>query len=127
MHIRKDGAAGHCDTCAEEKAKPAPVNNAWGNRAKQNLVNVHTNELGPLHQESFEGFRYSHGYIYSYSRYAVMYPVRTRDQVIEKLELFIADVGSTGTLVSDVTQEYKARCFNEVCRKNGDKQEYSAP
>ena len=56
-----------------------------------------------------------------------MYPVRTRDQVIEKLELFIADVGSTGTLVSDVTQEYKARCFNEVCRKNGIKQEYSAP
>ena len=25
INIRKDGAAGHCDTCAEEKAKRAPL------------------------------------------------------------------------------------------------------
>ena len=53
--------------------------------------------------------------------------MRTRDEVIEKLELFIADVGSPGTLVSDGAQEYKSRVFNEVCRENGIRQEYSAP
>ena len=55
-----------------------------------------------------------------------MYPMRTRDEVLEKLKLFIADVGSPGTLVSDGAQEYKSRGFNEVCRKNGIRQEYSA-
>ena len=127
MHIRKDGEAGHCDTCAEEKAKRAPVNKASGTRAKKKLDIVHTDVLGSIHQESYEGFRYAIGFVDSYSRYAVMYPMRTRNEVIEKLELFIADVGSPGTLVSDGAQEYKSRGFNEVCRKNGIRQEYSAP
>ena len=53
--------------------------------------------------------------------------MRTRDEVIEKLQLFIVDVGSPGTLVSDGAQEYNTQSFNEVCRKNGIRQEYSAP
>ena len=52
-----------------------------------------------------------------------MYPMRTRDEVIEKLELFIADVGSPGTLVSDGAQEYNSQGFNEVCRMIGIRQE----
>ena len=127
MHIRKDGEAGHCDTCAEENAKRAPVNKASDTRAKTKLDIVHTDVLGPIHQKSKEGFRYAIGVIDSYSRYAVMYPMRTRDQVIERLELFIADVCSPGTLVSDGAQEYKTRGFNELCRKNGIRHEYSAP
>ena len=127
MHIRKDGAAGQCDTCAEEKSKLAPLNKASDTRAKKKLDIVHTDVLGPIHQESYEGFRYAIGFIGSYSRYAVMYPMRTRVEVIEKLELFIADVGSPRTLVSDGAQEYKSRGFNEVSGKNGIRQEYSAP
>ena len=99
MHIWKDGAAGHCDTCAEKKAKRAPVNKASGTRAKKKLDNVHTDVLGSIHQESNEGFRYAIGFIDSYSRYAVVYPMRTRVEVNEKMELFISDVGSPGTLV----------------------------
>ena len=127
MHIRKDGAAGHCDTCVEAKAKRAPVNKASGTRAKMKLDLVHTDVLGPIHQESYEGFRYAIGFFDSYSQYAVMYPMRARDEVFEKLELYIADVGSSGTLVSDGAQEYKSWGFNEVCRKNGIRQEYSVP
>ena len=127
MHIQKDRTAGHCDTCAEEKAKSAPVNKVSGTRAKKKLDFLHTDVLVLIHQESYQGFRYAIGFIDSYSRCAVMYPMRTRDDVIEKLELFIADVGSSGTLVSDGAQEYKSRGFNEVCRKNGIRQEYSAP
>ena len=56
-----------------------------------------------------------------------MYSMRTGDEVIEKVKLFIAGVGSPGTLVSDGAKEYKSRGFNEVCRKNGTRQEYSAP
>ena len=53
--------------------------------------------------------------------------MRTRVEVNEKLELYIADVVSPGTLVSDGVQEYKSRGFNYLCRKNGIPQEYSAP
>ena len=52
MHIRKEGAAGQCDTCAEAKAKCAPVNKASGTRAKTKLDIAHTDVLGPIHQES---------------------------------------------------------------------------
>ena len=124
MHIWKDGAAGHCDTFAEEKAKRAPVNKASGTKK---LDIVHTDVLWSIHQESYEGFRYAFGFLDSYSQYAVMYPMRTRDKVIEKLEQFITDVGSPETLVSDRAQEYKSRGFSEVCRKNGIRKEYSAP
>ena len=127
MRILKEGAAGHCDTCAEEKAKRAPVNKASGTRAKKKLDIVHTDVLGSIHQESYHGFRYAIEFIESYSRYAVIYQMPTRDEVNEKLELFIADVGSPGTLVSDWEQEYKSREFNEVCRKKGIPQEYLAP
>ena len=53
--------------------------------------------------------------------------MRTQDEVIRKLAHFNAEVGSPGTLVSDAAQEYKSRGFNEVCRKNSNQQEYSAP
>ena len=105
MYIRKDGAAGHFDTCAEEKAKRAPVIKASCTRAEKKLDIFHTDVLGPIHQESYQGFRYSINFIDSNSRYAVMYPMQTRDEVIELQELFIADVGSPGTLVPDGAQE----------------------
>ena len=51
MLIRKKGAAGHCDTCAEEKALRVPVNKASGTRAKKKKLDiVHTDVLGPIHQ-----------------------------------------------------------------------------
>ena len=100
---RKDGAAGHCDACAEAKAKCAPVNKA---QSSKKLDIVHTDLLGPLPQ-SYEGFRYAGGFFDSCSRYAVMYRMRTQDEASEKLERFIAVVDSTGTLVSDGAHEYK--------------------
>ena len=98
-----------------------------GYQGEEEAGMVHTDVLGPIHQESYEGFRNAIVFIDSYSRYAVMYPMRTGDEAIEKPKFFIADVGSTRTLVSDGAQEYKLRCFNEMCRKNGIRQEYSAP
>ena len=93
-------SSGHCETCAEKRAQRAPVNKASGTRASKKLDIVHTDDvLGPLHQELYEGFRYQMGFIDCHSRYAAMYPMRTRGEVIEELERFITDVGSPETLV----------------------------
>ena len=72
MRIREEGAEGNYDTCAAEKAKRAPVNKASDTRAKKKLDIVHTDLLGPIHQQSYESFRYAIRFIDSYSRYAVM-------------------------------------------------------
>ncbi len=87
MTLVGGAAPGHCDTCSTEKAKRAPVNKKWGTRAAQRLEIVHTDVLGPVHQTSYEGFRYAIGFIDSFSRYAVMYPMRSKEKVLEKLEL----------------------------------------
>ena len=94
MHIQKGGAEGHCDPCTDEKVKRTTVNKASGTGAKKKLDFVHTDVLGPVHQVSYEGFRYAIGFTDSYSGYAVMYPMQTQDQVMEELEHFIADVGA---------------------------------
>ena len=113
MHIWKDGAARHCNTCAEEKATHALVIFASGTRAKKKLDILHTDVLRPIQEESYEGFRYAIGFNDSHSRYAVTYPMGKRDEVFEKLERFIANVGSPETLVSDGAQEYKSQSFDK--------------
>ena len=69
--------------------------------------------LGPIHQESYQGVRYAIGIIDSYSRCTCHVLMRSHDQAIEKPELFIVDVSSPGTCVSDGAQEYKSRSVSQ--------------
>lgn len=127
MAINRSQPHGHCDSCATEKAKRAPVKKTCSTRAETQLDIVHTDVLGPIQQTSHEGYRYAIGFIDSFSRYAVVYPMRSREEVPEKLEQFFADVGTPKTLVSDGALEYKSKLFSDLCRKNGVRQEFSAP
>ncbi len=56
-----------------------------------------------------------------------MYPMKSRDEVLENLELFLADVGKPQTLVLDGALEFKPRGFSDMCRRNGVQQTFSAP
>ncbi len=56
-----------------------------------------------------------------------MYPMESKDKVLEKLELFLADVGKPPTLVSDGTLDFKSSVFSVVCRTKGIQQEFLAP
>ena len=87
---------GHCDTCSTEKAKREPLNKKWEmGGAVERMASVHTDVLGPVQQTSYEGFRYAFGFIGSFSRYAAINPKKCQDEVLDKLELFMADVGQT--------------------------------
>ena len=119
MKIEGGHTTGHCDVCSTEKAKRAPVSKMWGTRATKKLEIVHVDVLGPIKQTSYEGFRYAIGFVDSFSRYAVMYPMRSKDEVLEKLELFLADIGIPQTLVSYGAVEFKSKEFEEVCRRSG--------
>ena len=96
-------------------------------RPVENLPIVHTDALGPVHQTSHENFRYAIGFIVNFSCYAVIYQTRSKDEALEKLELFLADVGKPRTLVSDGAPEFKSRGFKDLCRNNGIRQKFSAP
>ncbi len=53
---------------------------------------MHTDVLGPVQQTSYEGFRNANVFIDSFSRYAVTFPMKGKDEVLEKLEVFLLDL-----------------------------------
>ena len=116
-----------CNICCTEKAKRASIPKTRCTRAKTNLTIVHPDVLGPIQQETHEGFCYAVGFIDSYSRFRAVYPMKSKDEVTAKLQRFIIDVGRPGTLVSDGVLEFKAKQFSDLCTSNGIKQEFSAP
>ena len=53
--------------------------------------------------------------------------MKSKDEVTEKLQRFIIDVGRPATFVSDGALEFKSKQFSDLCTSNGIKQEFSAP
>ena len=127
MAIKGSQKGQPCNVCSTEKAKRAAIPKTWGTRAKARLDIVHTDVLGPIQQQSYDGFRYAVGFIDSFSRFGAVYPMKTKDEVVSKLQQYIIDVGTPRTLVSDGALEFKSKQFNDVCRTSGIKQQYSAP
>ena len=122
-----DSGPGVCEPCVTQKAKRASMKKTWGTRATETLEIVHTDVLGPLHIPSVDGYRYAIGFIDSFSRYSTVYMMRTRDECLTKLELFVADVGVPRTLVTDGAMEYKSGAFEMFCRARSFRNELSTP
>ena len=70
--------------CATQKAKRATVKNSWGTRAEDKLMVVHADTLGPLNVKSTDGDHYAVGFIDSYSRYAEVYFMQSKDETLAK-------------------------------------------
>ena len=96
-------------------------------RAKEISDLVHTDLLGKMSRETVEGHCYAIGFVDSFSRFSKVYFMKTRDEVLDKLKQFCADVGKQGTLVSDGCGEYISNEFKRYCRKQGIRLENSAP
>jgi hypothetical protein len=117
-----------CETCETEKAKRQPIKkSSWGTRALKTLDIVHTDILGPLTEESIDGFKYAIGFVDSYSRFGTVYLMKARSECLDKFKLFVTDVGSPRTLVSDGAKEYLRHEFQGFCRERGVRREVSSP
>lgn len=127
LTIKSGGDQGVCGPCATQKAKRTPIKRTWGTRAETKLDIVHADTLGPLHVNSIDGYRYAIGFIDSYSRYAVVYMMRTKDECLLKLQSYVADVGTPRTLVTDGAKEYTSGALEQFCRDRGIRHELSAP
>ena len=95
--------------------------------SSENKTGYRSHRLGPIQQESHEGFRYAVGFIDKYSRFGAVYPMKSKNEVTAKLQRFIIDVGRPVTFVSDGALEFKSKQFSDLCTSNGIKQEFSAP
>ena len=116
-----------CDVCATEKAKRQNISKVCHTRAKARLDIVHCDVLGPVDPMTEDGHKYAIGYIDSYSRFAKVYMMKTRDEVLAKTEQFFADVGVPGTLVTDGAREFASNAFETLCRLNRVRHQFSAP
>ena len=125
IHSKNDNSV--CVQCVTQKAKRAAVKKEWGTRATHILDIVHTDILGPIHVESHDGFKYAIGFIDSYSRYATVYMMRSRDECFSKVQQFVADVGAPRTIVTDGAMEYLAGTLQTYLRQQGIRHQVSAP
>ena len=63
----------------------------------------------------------------SFSRYQKLYFLRSRDEAIDKVEQFFADIGHPGTLVCDAAGEYVSNDIKLLCTQKGVRLEFSVP
>ena len=96
-------------------------------RAKENLDIVHTDVLEKISPEAVDGHCYAIGFVDSFSRFSKVDFMKTRDEVLDKIKQFCADVGKPGILVSDGGGEYISKEFKRFCRNQGICFENSAP
>ena len=124
---KKEHDIGNCETCQLNKSRKLPVPKDSETRAEDVLEIVHTDILGPIKPEVIDGHRYAIGFVDSFSRYQKVYFLKTRDDAIEKVRQFFADIGKPGTLVCDGADEFNSNEIKQLCIKQGVRLELSAP
>ena len=118
----------NCEICQLNKSKKLPVTKDSGTRASEALKIVHIDILGPIQPKAVDGHRYAIGFVDSFSRYQKLYFLRSRDEAIDKVEQFFADIGQPGTLVCDGAGEYDgSNDIKQLCRQKSVRLECAAP
>ena len=69
---------------------------------------------GTLNVKSTDGYHYAVLFVDSYSRYAEVYVMQSKDQTLAKFQQFVADVGKTATIVTDSALEYNSMALNNT-------------
>ena len=98
---------------------------SWGTRAEDKLMVVHAVTLEPLIVKSTDGYQYARGFNDSYSRYAEVYFMQSKDAALAKFQQFMADVVKTATIGTDDALEYNSMTFNKYCREQAIRHEVS--
>ena len=87
-------------------------------RKSSNLDFVSTDIFGPMPTTSFTD---------SYSKYSTVYFFKSKEECLDKLKVFCAQVGTPIALRSDNEKEYISKIFRSFCTSNGITHEHTAP
>ena len=65
-------------------------------------------------------------FVDSFSRLGAVYLLRSKAEVAMELEVFLAELGTPSTIVSDNAKEFKFGELKKVCLRNNIRQEFTA-
>ena len=117
----------YCVCCELNNQKRRAIPRDCGTRAQDILEYVHADILGPVAPVSLDGHRYSIGFVDSCSRYCKVYFMKSREETLEKVQQFCADVGKPRVLVTDGASEFISKEIKSWYRTKGIRTELSAP
>lgn len=132
MKIIDCGKELQCETCMEAKATRLPFPKQAQKKSKSVCELIHTDVCGPMQTESMSKKRYLMTMIDDYSRFAMIYFLREKSEVNEKVREYVALVQNKfnrkpKVIRSDRGGEYMSGDLKNYLRQMGIQTQYTAP
>ena len=120
---------GTCDVCAIAKQAKKKFPKKENGLVKEKGL-VCSDVTGPITPESVAGAKYAVTFTVMDTRYVRVYPMKTKNEVITKLQEFLEEMKNgkeyrVKVLRSDNGGEYKSRMMTKYCNSMGIKQEFT--
>lgn len=128
----KDSREMFCEPCIEAKQTRKPFVSCSEKRATRVLELIHTDVCGPVTPVGHDGSRYYVSFIDDWSRFIIVYTIRSKDQVYECFKLYEAMVTAKfgrkiARVRSDNGGEYRNEQFEKFCEQKGIQMECTVP
>lgn len=121
-----------CESCINAKQTRKPFGEGTERRSTRVLEIVHTDVCGPVTPEGHDGSRYYVSFIDDWSRFTIVYRMRTKDEVFECFKLYEAMATAKfgvkiSRLRSDNGGEYRNETFESFCKQKGIEMQCTIP
>jgi len=128
-----DGDQTHlCEVCMKGKLSRTPFPREQAEKTTEVLEIIHSDVLGKVTPKSKGGAAYLVTFIDDYSRYAKVYPMKAKSEVLEKFMEYKAEVENfhdkkIKILRCDNGGEYRSRDFDDFLKKHGIQRQFTIP
>ena len=109
------------------KSRKIPVPKGSGTRAKDVLEALHTDILGSINPKAADGRLYAIGVVDRFSRYQKVLFLKTRDDAVEIVWHFFADIGKPETLVCNGAGQCNLNGIKQLFIEQGVRLEFPVP
>lgn len=121
-----------CESCVDAKQTRKPFGERSEKRATRVLEVVHSDVCGPVTPVGHDGSRYYVSFIDDWSRFAMVFTMRSKDEVFGYFKQYEAMVTAKfgvgiSRLVCDNGGEYRSAEFEEFCKKKGIQMQCTIP
>ncbi|KRX50952.1 Retrovirus-related Pol polyprotein from transposon TNT 1-94 [Trichinella murrelli] len=131
IDICKCDAENDCEICLTGKMTSTPFPKV-ANRAKKQIELIHSDRCGPMPTATPSDHRYMMTFIDDYSRFTVVYLLKTKDEAVDRIKDYVATLHTKFgrnpvTLRTDNGREYVNQRLRNFLREKGIEHQFSAP
>ncbi|KRZ49861.1 Retrovirus-related Pol polyprotein from transposon TNT 1-94 [Trichinella nativa] len=131
IDICKCDAENDCEICLTGKMTSTPFPKV-ANRAKKQVELIHSDRCGPMPTATPSDHRYMMTFIDDYSRFTVVYLLKTKDEAVDRIKDYVATLHTKFgrnpvTLRTDNGREYVNQRLRNFLREKGIEHQFSAP